>query len=120
MVRRASRLYRQNFCSNTANNMEKEYSQTERQRLFKGLCDEMSQLHEVKDADYNGAYEESLDEFGLIHAAAMLKHKVNRFKNIVETKKINVSGESMKDTLLDLASYAIMTAAWLDFHNKDV
>lgn len=100
--------------------MKKEYSIEERQRMFSGLCNELSNLHEMKDSDYNGAYEESLDEFGLMHAAAMIKHKCNRFKNIIETKKINVSGESIKDTLLDLASYAIMTAAWIDFHNKDV
>lgn len=100
--------------------MEKEYSLTERQRLFSGLCKELSDLHEIKDKDYDGAFEESLDEFGLMHSAAMLKHKVNRFKNVVEKKKVNVSSESIKDTLLDLASYAIMTAAWIDFHNKDV
>ena len=100
--------------------MNKKYSQIERQKLFSGLCDELSNLHEIKDGDYNGAFEESLDEFGLMHSAAMLKHKVNRFKNIVEKKQINVSSESMRDTLLDLASYAIMTVGWIDFHDKEV
>ncbi len=100
--------------------MTKNYSQADRQKAFSELCREMTDLHCIKDADYDGAFEESLDEFGLMHAAATLKNKVNRFKNVVATKKINVSSESLKDTLLDLASYAIMTVGWIDFNDKEV
>lgn len=100
--------------------MDEKYSLTKRQESFSGLCNEMIKLHEIKDKDYNGAFEQSLDEFGLMHSAGMLKHKVNRFKNVVENKNTNVTTESLRDTLMDLASYAIMTAAWIDFHNEDV
>lgn len=100
--------------------MSNKYSQIDRDKAFSELCKELAELHRLKDADYDGAFESSLDEFGLMHSAAMLKHKCDRFKNIIEKKKINVSNESLKDTLMDMASYAIMTIGWLDFHNKEV
>lgn len=100
--------------------MCKKYSQTERDKSFSDLCKEIAELHRIKDADYGGAFESCLDEFGLMHADAMLTHKVKRVKKIIEQKTINVSSESLKDTLLDLASYAIMTVGWIDFHNKEV
>lgn len=39
--------------------------------------------------------------------------KMNRLESLVN-KKAMVKNESIKDTLLDLANYAIMTVMWLD------
>ena len=41
------------------------------------------------------------------------RDKMNRLESLVN-KKAMVKNESIKDTLLDLANYAIMTVMWLD------
>ena len=80
---------------------------------FRFIMEEMVTLYSRKNADYGDAFTQSLDEDGLLVSKIRLKDKFNRFAQLIENDAL-VNDESMRDTLIDLANYAVMTMMWLD------
>lgn len=80
---------------------------------FMDITTNMAKTYAAKNHDYGNSFEESLDEFGLVASVVRLGDKMNRIKSLIK-KEARVKDESIKDTLLDLANYAIMTVMWLD------
>lgn len=77
----------------------------------KAICEELNKLYEHKNHDYGDSFHQSFLEDGLIIAKIKLGDKYKRFKTLAsDPSKIQVKDESIRDTLLDLANYAIMTA----------
>ena len=80
---------------------------------FRFITEEMVTLYSKKNADYGDAFTQSLDEDGLLVSKIRLKDKLNRFAKLIENDAL-VNDESMRDTLIDMANYAVMTMMWLD------
>lgn len=76
--------------------------------LFNTLLDQIKDTHEKKNHDYGNSFVKSMDEFGMPAAAIRLSDKLNRFKSLIKSEA-QVTDESIEDTLLDMAAYAIMT-----------
>lgn len=74
----------------------------------------LNQTFVDKNHDYGNSFEESLNEFGLVAGVVRIGDKYNRLRTLtrVDTGGRRVS-ESLVDTLLDMANYAVMTAVWL-------
>lgn len=70
------------------------------------------QTYQAKNQDYGNSFEKSLYKFGLVASIIRLSDKMNRIESLSQTKA-RVKDESIEDTLLDLANYAIMTVIWL-------
>lgn len=82
---------------------------------FKEITDKMLDIFKKKNHDYGNSFELSLDEEGLAAARIRMGDKWNRFKTLTKNgSNIEVSDESLKDTLLDMANYAIITLIWMD------
>ena len=76
---------------------------------FDGICQEMMELHRRKNSDYGNAAHESYKEFGLNSYIIRLNDKMRRLKSLTgRGVDISVKDESIEDTLMDLAAYAIM------------
>ena len=76
---------------------------------FKGICQEIVSLHEKKNKDYGNAADASYREFGIVSYVIRLNDKMNRLKSLTKPGVIQeVKDESIEDTLMDLAAYAIM------------
>lgn len=76
---------------------------------FDGICQEMIELHRRKNKDYGNAAHESYKEFGLISYVIRLNDKMKRLKSLTKPGvEQEVKNESIEDTLMDLAAYAIM------------
>lgn len=80
---------------------------------FMSITQNMAKTYAAKNHDYGNSFEESLDEFGLVASVVRLGDKMNRIKSLTK-KEAQVKDESIKDTLLDMANYAIMTVMWMD------
>ena len=76
------------------------------------ILNEIRQLHNRKNADYGDSFDKTLDEFGLVASATRMSDKFNRFKSLIKNPA-RVEDEKIEDTLIDLASYAIMTIKWM-------
>lgn len=81
---------------------------------FKRITDVMLDTFERKNHDYGNSFEQSLNEEGLAGMRIRGGDKWLRFKNLSKDKNPLVKDESIRDTLLDLANYCIMTVMWLD------
>lgn len=79
------------------------------------VCNELNALYEKKNKDYGDSFHTSFIEEGLAMARIRLSDKLSRFKNLTKSKDGQaVKDESVRDTLIDLANYAIMTVMELD------
>ncbi|KRU46308.1 DUF1599 domain-containing protein [Clostridium sporogenes] len=74
----------------------------------KAICEELNKIYKDKNHDYGDSFGETYKKLGIISAVTRLTDKINRLQNLC-TKEQKVKDESIKDTLRDLANYAIMT-----------
>lgn len=81
---------------------------------FAQITGGMLDLFIRKNHDYGNSFEESLDEEGLAASRIRLGDKWKRFKNLSSMRDKSLVVESLKDTLIDMANYAIMTVMWMD------
>ena len=81
---------------------------------FSEITKEMESLYTKKNTDYGNSFDKTLNEFGILPAVIRLSEKVDRLKAYCKNNAISVKDESIKDTLIDLANYAVMTRMWLD------
>ena len=82
---------------------------------FKDVLNEMNALYEKKNADYGDSFSKTFEEFGLTSSAVRLNDKMERFKKLIK-QEAQVKDESIKDTLLDLANYAVLTILEMSKH----
>ena len=80
---------------------------------FMNITTNMAKTYAAKNHDYGNSFGQSLDEEGLAASRIRMGDKWNRYKTLSKTNDIEVKDESIEDTLLDLANYAIMTVMWL-------
>jgi len=81
--------------------------------LYAHLCE----VYHQKNHDYGNSFEDGLNEDGLIFAKMHLMEKYNRFKMLIKEPN-KVKNEGIRDSLLDMANYAIMTVYWMDNHTQ--
>lgn len=86
---------------------------TESVEKFTEITSNMAKTYAAKNHDYGNSFEQSLDKFGLVASVVRLGDKMNRIESLTK-KEAQVKDESIKDTLLDMANYAIMTVMWMD------
>lgn len=75
---------------------------------FKDTVSKMTDIFIAKNHDYGDSFSESVQELGPVAGFSVIMHKFNRLKNIIKGTHPLVEGESMEDTLLDMANYCIM------------
>ena len=82
--------------------------------MFLDITSELLDLYLKKNKDYGNAFGDTFKEFGLVSAVIRINDKVNRLKKLTSTGSQEVKDESIRDTLVDLSNYAIMTIMELD------
>ena len=75
---------------------------------------ELNDLYARKNKDYGDSFHISFAEEGMAMARIRLSDKLNRFKALTKSNVREVNDESIRDTLIDLANYAIMTVMEID------
>lgn len=81
---------------------------------FERVTREMRGTWKAKNADYGSSFDDGIDRFGLVSAAVRISDKANRFASLADGKSAQVKTDSLRDTLMDLANYAVMTVMRLD------
>lgn len=100
--------------SNTVSNGDPKYLQ---------LLEDMKQLHIKKNAGYSGdspdrwanfRLSESFGISAFLGVMVRMSDKWVRIGNLIKTPKNDQVGESIRDTLMDLASYALIAICIMD------
>ena len=73
------------------------------------ICKEINRLYEQKNHDYGDSVHQTFVEEGMVMARIRLGDKLSRFKTLSRGCEQKINDESIRDTLIDLANYAIMT-----------
>ncbi len=84
------------------------------------ICDEIKELYRKKNADYGDSFHKTFLEEGMAMPRIRLTDKLERFKRLTKTSEQNIKDESIRDTLIDLANYSIMTILEMECEQADV
>lgn len=100
--------------------MEAHLKKNERYFVHQRLCNQIHDLYLRKNSDYGNSFGDSLAEEGLAAARIRIGDKFNRFKQLSRNPKgQKVNDESLKDTLLDMANYCLMTVVEIDMNTAE-
>ena len=84
------------------------------------ICKGLNEIYEQKNHDYGDSFHDTFVDEGMAMARIRLSDKLNRFKKLSrEGSEQKVNDESIRDTLLDLANYAIMTVMEMDIQTEE-
>ena len=75
------------------------------------LTKQLNEIYIAKNTDYGDAFGDTFKKLGIISAVTRIADKTNRLMSLsakTEAER-NVKDETIKDTLMDLANYALMT-----------
>lgn len=80
----------------------------------KELCEKLNDIYKQKNAAYGDSFGETFRKLGIISAVTRISDKYNRLTNLAKHPDVDSGDESIKDTLLDMANYCIMTVIEMD------
>lgn len=80
---------------------------------FKTITDKMLDTYKAKNHDYGSSFSNLFKECGMTYAYGHMKEELERVKLLMKDEA-KVKGEGMKDSLKDLANYAILTIMELE------
>lgn len=78
-------------------------------KKFREISKEVEELYERKNKVYGNSFGDTYKKLGIVSAVTRISDKYNRLCNLATNPDIDNLGESIEDTLKDLAAYAIMT-----------
>lgn len=82
---------------------------------FKKITTEMAELYAKKNSNYGDSFGKLCEDLGLIAGLVPLHNKLDRLTNLIKGGENNF--ESIRDTLIDLANYAIMNL--IEFEDEE-
>ena len=92
----------------------KEITPDELNEAHAKICDGLRDLRMKKGHDYGQCFEFSMADYGLLSPVVRFRDKLGRLENLLKVKESKVEDESIRDTILDLGNYCILTCAVLD------
>lgn len=90
----------------------------DREKKHEELCNYLHELYIKKNKAYGNSFSDTYEKLGIISAVTRISDKYNRLVNLSVNQDIDNLGESIRDTLIDMANYAIMTVVELDKSNN--
>lgn len=82
------------------------------------LMSEMLKIYRDKNADYGDSFSKSYEEFGLTAPVIRMSDKMERLKSLSKAEA-RIKDESIRDTLVDIANYAMMTVIEMESEDND-
>lgn len=80
----------------------------ERVLRHRQLVEELNKLYEEKNLKYDNSFETTYKEYGSTALLLRLDDKLTRAKMVLRNPGVDPGDETILDTLMDLANYAIM------------
>lgn len=96
----------------------REITPDELNEAHKEICQKLIELRAKKGHDYGQCFEFSMADYGLLSPVVRFRDKLGRLENLLKVKEAKVEDESIRDTILDLGNYCLLTCAVLDLIEK--
>lgn len=78
-------------------------------KKFRKIAEELGNLYEAKNKCYNNSFGDTYKKLGIVSAVTRISDKYNRLCTLAKNPDVDNLGESIEDTLKDMAAYSIMT-----------
>lgn len=102
---------------------KKEMTKQDYFKFHQDCLDKMAKITAAKNADYTGVGDDPFANFTRVEAMGIcsteqgfltrMMDKMSRINSFVQKGTLQVKDESVEDTLLDLANYAILLAGYI-------
>lgn len=86
----------------------------------KKLCNILNKVYEKKNNDYGDSFSRVYKELGILSAVTQISHKYHRLTTLAKGADQKVCEESIRDTLLDMANYCLLTVMEIDKESREV
>jgi len=86
---------------------------------FQAITTGMADLFRRKNGDYGNSFTNLYQEYGMLSSIIRLEDKLSRIKSL-QKNDCQVNDESVRDSLIDMANYAIMTVMEMDKQAEQV
>ncbi len=104
--------------ANTLASLEASAPAKDKAEAHASICEELNSIYKKKNSDYGDSFGKSFTSYGMPMACIRLQDKLSRLVSLtVNRNEKQVEDESIEDTLMDLANYAIMTLIELEANN---
>lgn len=90
----------------------------ENENKYVEVLNTMYETYTRKNNDYGDSFSRTYKELGILSAVGQISHKYHRVVTLAKGVEGKVKEESLQDSLLDLANYAIMTLVELESEKK--
>lgn len=87
-------------------------------KKFRKIAEEIGNLYEKKNAAYGNSFGETYQKLGIVSAVTRISDKYNRLCTLAKNPDVDNLGESLEDTLKDMAAYSIMTLMEMKGENQ--
>ena len=105
--------------ANKVDELLTQFDRTETSNPFKFYTDKLAATLQEKNQAYGDSFSKSLDEDGLLVLKIRLGDKFNRISSLIKRDELKENDESLEDTLLDMAGYAILGLKYLKEHENE-
>ena len=86
---------------------------------FKDYTNQLAEILQEKNHAYGDSFTKSVDEDGLLVLKIRLGDKFNRISSLIKRGELKENDESLEDTLLDMAGYAILGLKYLEEYKNE-
>ena len=86
---------------------------------FREYTNYLADILNQKNLAYGDSFGKSLDEDGLLVLKIRLGDKLNRVSSLIKRGELKENDESLEDTLLDMAGYAVLGLKYLEEHENE-
>ena len=87
---------------------KEEYANKDRVETHKIICNELNEIYKNKNQNYGNSYAKTRRVMGRKAFLVRMMDKMHRLENMILNKDPDLVGESIEDTILDMANYCIM------------
>lgn len=105
--------------ANKVDELLTQFDRTEKVNPFKPYTDKLAATLGTKNQAYGDSFTKSVDEDGLLVLKIRLGDKFNRISSLIKHNELKENDESLEDTLLDMAGYAILGLKYLEEHENE-
>lgn len=91
----------------------------DRYERLKELMDNLLDLYRKKNSDYGNSFVDTVEKLGFAYALGTLNVKVDRAISVFRKGDYEIEDESIRDTLMDLANYSMMTLIEIDMQKDE-
>lgn len=99
--------------------MSREKREEQFLKNYEETLNELARTFFLKNERYGNSFTDTMEDYGLVSSIVRITDKFNRMTTLFQNTELGCDDEPLKDTMLDMANYLIMTVAYMREDKKE-